>query len=130
MSAKKLSEEDLAQIHALAKGWGKIVVREAFGEAGPGLDVDLEMMEEVAVAAVRGLTEGTLGEATRLQADRFGHQEACPECGTMAERQQESRAIVARTGRFDHDEPVYHCHRCRRSFFPAAAGPSARRPRL
>src|SRR4051794_34282900 len=34
-----------------AKQWGKIVVRRAFGEHGPGLDVDLDAMEQVAAAA-------------------------------------------------------------------------------
>ena len=49
--------QDLQKIHDLAHQWGKIVVRHAFGDDGPGLDVDLAAMEEVAVAA-GGLTAG------------------------------------------------------------------------
>ena len=45
MASGKLNDKDLAEIHALAKQWGKIVVRRAFGEQGPGLDVDLDAME-------------------------------------------------------------------------------------
>jgi hypothetical protein len=44
----------------LAARWGKIVARHAFGADGPGTDVDLSAMEQVARAAAAGLTEGTL----------------------------------------------------------------------
>jgi hypothetical protein len=122
MAAMKLGQQDLDEIRALAKGWGKIVVRRAFGEQGPGLDVDLDMMEEIAVAAVQGLTEGTLEEATHRQSELFGDQEPCPACGTLANRKQEPRNVVVRGGSFEHDEPVYDCPKCRRSFFPSADG--------
>src|SRR5262249_4632761 len=56
MPARPLSPQDLQKIHDLAKQWGKIVVRRAFGDDGPGLDVDLSAMEQVAGAAARGLT--------------------------------------------------------------------------
>ncbi len=58
MSSRKLTAEDLAQITTLAKRWGKIVVRQAFGDGGPGLDGDLSQREDVAVAAAAGLTAG------------------------------------------------------------------------
>jgi len=72
MGSRKLSPRDLEQISKLAKGWGKIVVRQAFGDNGPGLDVDLSQMEDVAVAAARGLTAGALEEATSLQGRLLG----------------------------------------------------------
>ena len=47
MGSRKLTPEDLERITNLAKSWGKVVVKRAFGDAGPGLDVDLAQMEEV-----------------------------------------------------------------------------------
>jgi len=57
MATRKLSAEELQAVTRLAKQWGKIVVKQAFGKQGPGLDVDFAQMEEVACAAARGLTE-------------------------------------------------------------------------
>jgi hypothetical protein len=83
MASSKLSDKDLAEIHSLAKQWGKIVVRRAFGNDGPGLDVDLDAMEQVAAAAAAGLTAGSLEEATRQQAQRLGAEQPCPACGCL-----------------------------------------------
>jgi hypothetical protein len=38
MASRELNDQDLPQIHSLAKQWGKIVVRRAFGEQVPDLD--------------------------------------------------------------------------------------------
>jgi hypothetical protein len=40
--------ELLREIRDLAAGWGKIVAPRAFGDPGPGLDVDFDTMEQVA----------------------------------------------------------------------------------
>src|SRR5947209_3783808 len=109
MASRKLTEEDLAEIQALAKGWGKVVARRAFGEDGPGLDVDLDALEQVAVAAARGLTAGTLEEATAKQAQRLGQQQPCPSCGQPCPVRQEGRPVVVRGGEFLHPEPVCYC---------------------
>ena len=81
MGTRKLTAEDLDRIAAVAKGWGKIVVRRAFGDQGPGLEVDLAQMEQIAQAAARGLTAGTLEEATAQQAQLLGDHQPCPGCG-------------------------------------------------
>lgn len=132
MATRELSEKDLADIRRLAEGWGKIVARRAFGEQGPGLDVDLTRMEDLAVAAAAALTKGILEAATSQQARRLAAEQSCPACGTACPVQQEKnlRSIAVRGGAFEHREPVGHCPRCRRSFFPAAAAAEARRPRL
>ena len=57
MASRKVSAKDLDEVRKLAERWGKIIARKAFGESGPGLDVDLDAMEEVAVAAAQGLTQ-------------------------------------------------------------------------
>jgi hypothetical protein len=80
MAAQKLKQEDLQRIEELAKGWGKIIVRQYWGEKGPGLDVDLNQMEDVALAAVHGLLAGTLEVATQQQAHQLGEEQACPAC--------------------------------------------------
>lgn len=119
MAARKLSKDDLAQVSALAKRWGKIVVERGFGPDGPGLDVDLTMMEEVAWAAAIGLVAGTLENATARQAETLGTEVPCPDCGQPATVTAETRSVVARGGPFEHAEPMGYCTRCRRAFFPS-----------
>jgi hypothetical protein len=121
MASGKLSDKDLAEIHSLAKQWGKIVVRRAFGEEGPGLDIDLDAMEQVAAAAA-GLTQGALEEATARQAQRLPDEHPCPGCGRPCRGQPQPRPIVVKGGQFLHREPVCHCPACRRDFFPSAPG--------
>jgi hypothetical protein len=131
MASSKLTSEDIERIAALAKEWGKIIVRRHWGEQGPGLDVDFNEMEEVAMAAVRALLAGTLETATGQQADRLGQEQACPECGRKCSLQRDSRPIVVRTGSsIDHDEPKAHCPVCRRDFFPSASDPETEHARI
>jgi hypothetical protein len=122
MAARKATQEDLKRIEELAKGWGKIVVRQCWGDQGPGLDVDLTQMEDVGLAAVRGLLAGTLETATQMQAGQLGEQQACPGCGRMCPLRSEERPVVVHGGSsFEHREPKGHCPACRRDFFPSAS---------
>jgi hypothetical protein len=121
MASGKLSDQDLAAVHALAKQWGKTVVRRAFGDQGPGLDVDLDAMEQVAAAAAAGLAAGALEEATQQQAQRLPAEQRCPSCGRPCPTQPQSRPVVVQGGQFLHREPVGYCPACRRDFFPSAA---------
>src|SRR5271155_1028588 len=106
MATSKLKADDLKRIEELAKGWGKIVVRQQWGEQGPGLDVDLTQMEEVAMVAVRALLAGTLEAAARQQAGQLGAEQPCPTCGHMCPLQHEPRPIVVEIGSvFEHYEP-------------------------
>jgi hypothetical protein len=131
MDAQKLTAKDLAHIQELARGWGKIIVRQHWGEHGPGLDVTLSEMEDVAIAAVRALLAGTLEVATQKQASHLGSQQACPDCGAMCPLQHEERPIVVRTGStFEHHEPKAHCPACRRDFFPSTPTPETGHTRL
>jgi hypothetical protein len=66
MACSPFTPEDLQEIRELAARWGKSVARRAFGDTGPGLDVDLRALDQLAQAAARGLTEGT---AAVLSAD-------------------------------------------------------------
>src|SRR5207249_5308876 len=98
MGSRKLTPEDLAQITKLAKSWGKIVVRQAFGDDGTGLDVDLSQMEDVAVAAAAGLTAGGRGEGTAPHGPRLGAARPCPECGRPCRVGAGERPVVVRGG--------------------------------
>ena len=128
MVARKATAEDLKQIEKLAKGWGKIIVRQHWGENGPGLDVDLTQMEDVAMAAVRAMLAGTLESATQQQAGQLGEQQPCPECGRMCPLKRAERPIIVRTGAvFEHDEPKANCPACRQDFFPSVSATEAGR---
>jgi hypothetical protein len=130
MAKQKFTPEDLQAISELARQWGKIVCRQAFGDQGPGLDVELTTMEEVTVAALRGLVAATLENATAQQAAHLGTHQPCPDCGRDCLIRHEPRTVTTRGGDFEHDEPVCHGTGCCRDFFPAASALEARRPRL
>jgi hypothetical protein len=122
MATRKLSAEELQVVQRLAKQWGKIVVKHAFGEQGPGLDVDFAQMEEVAAAAARGLTEGALEAATTQQGQLLGEKQPCPQCGRLCAVNHAERPLVAKGGVVSLDEPKCYCPTCRRDFFPSASG--------
>ena len=130
MGSRKLTAEDLAQITKRAKGWGKIVVRQAFGADGSGLEVDWSQMEDVAVAAAAGLTAGALEEATAQQGRLLGAEQPCPDCGRLCGVAVAERPVIVRGGAFAHQEPTCYCPACRRAFFPAASAAETRRQRL
>ncbi|MGF1582781.1 MAG: hypothetical protein ACFCD0_25960 [Gemmataceae bacterium] len=121
MAAKTLSPEELQAIIELAKGWGKIVVQRAFGEEGPGLDINLTQMEQIATTAAEGLLAGTLEQATTEQAQQLPSQHPCPGCGRLCSLQTDPRPVTAQGGTFLHQEPKGHCPTCRRDFFPSKA---------
>jgi hypothetical protein len=119
MTTRKLSAEELEAVTRLAKQWGKIVVKHAFGEQGPGLDVDFAQMEEVASAAARGLTEGALEVATAQQGQLLGEKQPCPQCGSA------ERPMRVKGGVLPLREPKCYCPSCRRDFFPSTSGVEA-----
>lgn len=128
MTASRLTPEDLQNIRDLAAQWGKIIARRTFGDAGPGLDVDLFALEQVAQAAARGLLEGTLSCLLEQQAYALPDQQPCPDCGHLCPVDRETRPLVCRGGTFPYPEPVAHCPACRRDFFPSAASLTPGRP--
>ena len=58
----KGQSDDLSELRDMAYGWGKIVTRRAFGESGPGLDLDFDSIESLAVEMAQALTRGTVEE--------------------------------------------------------------------
>jgi hypothetical protein len=130
MPSRQLPPKVLREIRAFAAQWGKIVARRAFGEAGPGTDLDFEALEQVARAAAAGLTEGTLDTLLELQAQALGGEQPCPDCGRPCPVHREPRPLAIRGGQLTHTEPVCHCPSCRRDFFPPTAVAAPGSPRL
>ena len=121
MTGKEARERKLKEIQEIAAGWGKIISQEAFPN-GPGLDVSLADMEEMAMAASRALVQGAVEAMTGSQSEQFGDEAPCPICGKMCLLKTVRRPMVVRGGDATLNEPVGHCPKCRRDFFPAAAG--------
>ena len=130
MSQRKLSPQKIQEIRALAAQGGKIVARRAFGEAGPGTDIDFQTLEQVAAAAAAGLTEGTLGTLLEQQAQTLGTEQPCPDCGRPCSVDYEDRPLAVQGGQLTLHEPVCHGPDCRRDFFPPAALLAPGQPRL
>ena len=120
MAAAALTPQQLNDIRDFAAQWGKIVARRAFGDSGAELlELDLFALEQVASAAARGLTEGTLTTLLELQAQALPHEAPCPECGHICSVGQEPRELVSHGGTLTYREPRCHCPACRRDFFPS-----------
>jgi hypothetical protein len=128
MAASKLTPQELQDIRELAAQWGKIVARRAFGETGPGLNTNLTTLEQVAAAAARGLTEGTLSTLLEQQAQSLPAESPCPDCGHSCPVQREARPLNGQGGTLTYHEPVCHCPACRRDFFPSTPRLAAGRP--
>jgi hypothetical protein len=120
MNASLFTPAELDQLRALAAQWGKIVSKRAFGDDGPGLDVDFRTMEQIAAVAAQGLTEGTLQLLLQQQAQQLPKEQPCPDCGTLCSTQFHRRALTARGAEIEQVERMAHCPRCRRDFFPPA----------
>jgi len=116
----QLTSQDYKKIKNLAKQWGKIISEEAFGEAGPGLDVSFSDMEKVWAAAAEGLAEGTAAEALTRQAEKMSTSESCPKCGADCSTTSQERTLQALNGKATWQEPKGYCKKCRCSFFPSA----------
>jgi hypothetical protein len=130
MSQHQPSPDKLQEIHDLAAGWGKIVARRAFAEAGTGTAIDFQTMEQVAAAAARGLTEGTLATLLEQQARTLATEQPCPDCGRLCPVDYEDRPLAIPGGQLALHEPVGHCPDCRRDFCPPADRAASGQPRL
>jgi hypothetical protein len=120
MSTPRFTAEELNRLRELAAEWGKIVSKRAFGDDGPGLDVDFRTMEQIATAAARGLTEGTLQQMLDQQAQKVPEHAPCPDCGSPCPTEPHTRTLTADGATVQQVERIAHCPACRRDFFPPA----------
>ena len=70
MSSTEAQRRKLRQIQEVAEGWGKLLAREAF-PGGPGLDVSLIEMEELAATASKAMVRGAIETLTGDQAKQM-----------------------------------------------------------
>ncbi len=133
MPSHQLTDEKRRELFELAEGWGRIAAGEAYGPDGPGLDVDLAGLEDVAVEMQQALLRGFCEATTRQQAGRLPETQPCPKCGAECDVESphsqgarapngrdRSRSMQLRGGAFPLAEPRCYCRSCRRSFFPSA----------
>jgi hypothetical protein len=120
MPTPRFTPEELRELHDLARQWAKIISKRAFGDDGPGLDVDFRTFEQIAHAAAHGLTEGTLQLLLEQQADKLPDDQPCPACGQLCPTQPHTRSLTARGAEVEQVERIAHCPDCRRDFFPPA----------
>jgi hypothetical protein len=125
MPTPRFTLEELQQLRDLARQWAKIVSKRAFGDDGPGLDVDFRTFEQIAAAAAHGLTEGTLQLLLEQQAGKLPPEQPCPACGKLCTTAAHKRSLTARGAEVEQTERVAHCPDCRRDFFPPADGSGA-----
>lgn len=130
MPFTKAPSDDRAALRDTAYGWGKIVARRAYGDEGPGLDLDFDSIEALAVDMGQAVIRGTVEEILKTQFQRLGTQQACPQCGRASPVTRAPRTIQVRGGTIDYDEPICHCPACRRDFFPAPPELAARLAQL
>jgi hypothetical protein len=121
---------DRSELHDLVYGWGKVITRRVYGDAGPGLDLDFDSIESLAVDMAQTLTRGTIEAILRDQFLLLGDSQPCPGCSRPCPVEKAPRTIAVRGGTIDYEEPIGHCPACRRDFFPSASQPAARRARL
>jgi hypothetical protein len=122
MPTPRFTPEELDRLRALAAEWAKIVSKRAFGDDGPGLDVDFRTFEQIATAAAQGLTEGTLQLLLEQQAGKLPEQQPCPTCGKLCPAEPHTRPLTAQGAEIQQAERIAHCPDCRRDFFPPAGG--------
>ncbi len=118
MATLRFTPEELRQLRTLAAEWGKIVSKRAFGDDGPGLNVDFRTMEQIATAAAQGLTEGTLELLLKQQAGKLPAEQRCPTCGKLCHTEPHTRSLPAQGAEVEQTERVAHCPECRRDFSP------------
>jgi hypothetical protein len=122
MGTSRFTPEELLELRTLAAQWAKIVSKRAFGEDGPGLEVDFRTFEQIATTAAQGLTEGTLQLLLQQQAVKLPGQQPCPHCGKLCTTQHHTRPLTALGAEVEQAERIAHCPDCRRDFFPPTDG--------
>jgi hypothetical protein len=122
--------DDSSRLRDMAYGWGKIVSRRAYGDQGPGLDLDYESIESMAVEVGQAVIKGTIEEILKNQLQLLGDHQPCPQCARDCAVKTKSRTIQGRGGTIQYDEPVCSCPACRRDFFPSPPDLAARLAQL
>lgn len=119
MTTQPHSFKTVDELKDQAFRWGKLITRQAFGDQGPGLDVDVDTMEQLAQEVSKALLKGTLSELLDQQAQALPKEQPCPVCGRPCLVRHEPRTLQFRGTPVEYTEPKCHCPACRRDFFPS-----------
>ena len=119
MANNKLSSQFLQEARELATRWGTIAAERTAREARPDQPMDFQDMEQFAAVVAAGVTDGTITALLEQQARTLPNELHCLECGTLCPVQYKDRPLTIDTGQIlQLHEPVCHCPKCRRDFFP------------
>lgn len=102
----------------------------AFGPGPVGQGVRFAEIEDVAHEIGRAVARGLCERAAASQAESAPVLAPCPDCGRICPGEAASRELVGRDGPVALAEVEHYCPRCRRAFFPLAAGAGAGPPPL
>ena len=119
METFKFTPEFLRQVRELALGWGKIAGKRAAEQLGSDQSLNFTTMEQLAAVVAAGVTEGTLAALVADQAQALTDHQPCPKCQTSCPVEYSDQSLTLGTGQvIALHEPICHCPKCRRDFFP------------
>jgi len=131
MSSFKASSDFHRELHELAARWGKIAGERAVKEVGTDQPMDFMDMEQFAAVVAAGLTEGMITTLLDKEAQTLAAEEPCPECGRCCSVNYHDRPLTIETGQvLKLHEPICHCPKCHRDFFPPPALSASGQPRV
>ena len=108
----------------------ELISLEQFGAEGIPKEITFSEIEEIG-HQVGQLVAGTVDQTLQLRHTKhLADVEPCPQCGEDGKIQQRQRTLQTRDGTVELDEPVCHCPRCERDFFPSASLAETRRARV
>ena len=118
MPFTKGQSDDRSELRDTAYGWGKIVARRAYGDEGPGLDLDFDSIESLAVDMGQAVIRGTVEKILKTQFQRLGDHQPCPGASKPAlwPRRRGSSRFAA--GRFSTTNPSAIARPVAGIFFP------------
>lgn len=116
-------KEELAA--KIAREFAESFSEELYGTDGPNLDCDIDEIEAGAVVAAKAAFDSVIARALVLQNRKLPDQLPCPKCQKPCRVQFNERTVQGRLGPATIQEPVCHCSKCERAFFPSAGGVAA-----
>ena len=116
-------KEELAA--KLAGQMAAVLAKEIYGPEGPDLDCDIDEIEDVAVLAAKAAFDAVIARALLLQNQKLPGKLPCPKCENSCRVEFEKRTVQGRMGPAEIQEPVCHCSKCERDFFPSAGSTAA-----
>lgn len=125
MGSVAAAQSKSRELNQWAEHIGEMLARQAFGDRGPDLHTSLADMERLLGPLLEQVAAGFLQQSVADQGGRLPDEAPCPTCGVgcAVTAQDQPRRMTTEHGDFSWQEPVAHCDRCGRSFFPAADRP-------